>query len=510
MTRSGIDSPRSPAEPPGPAGEPLSGATAAALPRWRAFPALALGVVMATLDISVVNIALPTLSRVFRAPLTTIEWVVLAYLLTITGLLLTLGRLADARGRRRVYGAGLLVFTSASALCGAAPDAGWLIAARTLQGLGAAMMSANSSALLIASFPAEERGRALGAFGAMVGVGLAVGTPLGGLIVGHLSWRWLFFVNLPIGALAFWLLVTRVPKDPPPHAPLRLHAGAAAAWLAALCALLLGLSRGPALGWGHPGAWPCFPAAAALLAAFVLLERRAAEPLLPLRLVRGPLGVAVSLTLIANALSIAVGFHLPLYLEDVLGFDAAASGRWMATLPVSAVLAAPLAGRLSDRLGTRPLAIVGMAITAAGFFWLSGVATQPRPGHILGGMALIGVGLGLFTVPNASALLSLVPHDLLGLASGLQATMRYLGSAGGSAAMAALVATRYAWHGGGTLMAGRTHLASRQAFSLATHDAYLVLGAVAALATVLAWTQPAPAPHGTSVHEAGAIRAPAA
>jgi MFS family permease len=184
------------------------------LPRWRAFPPLALGVVMATLDISVVNIALPTLSRAFAVPLTRIEWVVLAYGVTLTGLLLVAGRNADRWGRRRVYGAGLAAFAVASAACGAAPSAGALIAARVFQGLGAAMMSANGTALLVSSFPPEERGRALGAFGATVGVGLTIGTPLGGLILSHASWRWLFFINLPLAAAA-GLLLGRVPSDAP-------------------------------------------------------------------------------------------------------------------------------------------------------------------------------------------------------------------------------------------------------------------------------------------------------
>ena len=292
------------------------------LPRWRVFPALALGTLMATLDISVVNIALPTLSRAFRVPLTTVEWVVLAYVLAITGLLLTLGRVADYLGRRRIYGTGLVVFTLASVACAAAPTAGWLIAARAVQGLGAAMMTANSAALLTASFPPAERGRAFGAFGATVGVGLAMGPPLGGLIVGHLSWRWIFLVNIPLGILARWMLQRRVPADRP-HGPRPdLNMAGALAWCGALVALTLGLSTGPSHGWGAPTVWPAFATGAALLAAFVVVESRARDPLLPVSLLRGPLGITALLTLIGNALSISVGFHLPLYLEEVLRFDA--------------------------------------------------------------------------------------------------------------------------------------------------------------------------------------------
>jgi EmrB/QacA subfamily drug resistance transporter len=472
---------------PGAASAP---AVDAALPRWRTFPPLALGVAMATLDVSVVNIALPTLSRTFGVPLTTIEWVVLAYVLTITGLLLSLGRLADQVGRRRVYGAGLLLFVFASALCGAAQSATWLVAARALQGLGAALMSANSSALLVSSFPAAERGRALGAFGAVVGIGLAVGTPLGGLIVGHWSWRWLFFINLPLGLLAWFLLQTRVPADPPAVSRARLDLGAAALWCGALVALMLALSRGPEDGWSAPRVLALFAAAAVLLTLFALAERRAAEPLLPGRVVRGPLGLAVSLTLLSHLLGVTVGFHLPLYLEGVLGLDAAATGRWIAMMPVTALIFSPLAGRYADRIGTKPLAALGMGLTAAGFWVLSHVALEAHALPILGGMALIGTGQGLFMVPNSSALLSFVPRELLGMASGLQATMRNLGFASGAAVMAAVVASRYAAHGGHGALSGHLGLMDRDALARATHDAYLAMALLAALGFVLVLAQP--------------------
>ncbi|MBI1799514.1 MAG: MFS transporter [Candidatus Eisenbacteria bacterium] len=458
------------------------------LPRWRAFPALALGVVMATLDISVVNIALPTLSRTFGVPLTRIEWVVLGYVLTITGLLLTVGRIADGVGRRRVYGMGLGVFCVASALCGVAPAASALIAARVLQGVGAAMMAANTGALLVSSFPAEERGRALGAFGAAVGVGLAIGTPLGGLVIAHASWRWLFFINLPLGAVAMWLLWTRVTPDRDPPRRVRLDLGAAAAWCAALVALMLALARGPESGWSSASVWPLYLVALAALALFAWFEHRALEPLMPLRLLQGPLGLTVLLTMIGQALTISVGFHLPLYLEEVAGFGAADSGKWLATLPVSALFAAPIAGRLADRLGTRPVATSGMALTIVGFVLLAGLGTIHEAARLFAGLALIGAGQGLFSVPNASALLSLVPPELLGFASGLQGTMRNLGIAGGSAGTAALVASVYVRLAGHALRAGGAGT-DRAAFAAATREAFLALALLATLGTALSWAR---------------------
>lgn len=456
-------------------------------PRWRVFPAVALGVVMAALDASVVNIALPTLQRRFAVPFTTIEWVVLAYTVTITGLMLSAGRLADLRGRRGVYMAGLVTFTLASLLCGLAPTVHVLLAARVLQGVGAAMVSANGSALLVSAFPLEERGRALGAFGAMVGVGLALGSPLGGLVIAHWSWRWVFLVNVPLGLLTLALARGRIPADrPAPGAP-PLDLAAAALWCGGLATLMLALSRGPEAGWRAPAVLALFGGAVALLALFALVEARSAHPMLPLRILFGPLGAAVSLTLIGQALTVSVGLHVPLYLEEVLGYDAQRTGLWVTILPLAALLLAPVAGRLADRVGARVLTTFGMAATAAGLAVLTGVrATMAWP--LPAGLVLVGAGQGLFSVPNASALLSLVPHAQLGIASGLQGTTRNLGLSAGAAFLSAVLASRYLAHAGRVLEGGRTPV-DRAAFVAASHDAFVALAAFALLGTALAALQ---------------------
>jgi len=455
-------------------------------PRWRVFPPIALGVIMATLDASVVNIALPTLQRQYSVPTTTVEWVVLAYLITITGLLLTSGRLADLRGRRGIYGSGLVLFTLASLACGFAPGIHALIGARVVQGIGAALVSANGSALLVTAFPLEERGRALGAFGAMVGVGLAMGAPLGGLVIAHWSWRWVFWVNVPLGVLTWLLLQSRVPADRPSGGT-PLDAGAAATWCGALVTLMLALSRGPETGWASPLVLALFGATAVLLGAFAFLESRARHPMLPLGILLGPLGAAVSLTLIGQAVTVAVGFHLPLYLEEVLNFNAEQTGLWSAILPLAVLFFAPLAGRLSDRFGARLLTTVGMAVTVVGLGLLTRMGTSmawPLPL----GLALVGAGQGLFAVPNASALLSLVPHEQLGIASGLQGTTRNLGLSSGAAIMGAMLASRYLKHAGRVLEGGFARV-DHAAFVGATRDAYVILTGIALLGTLLAGIQ---------------------
>lgn len=462
-------------------------APAAPFPRWRVFPPIALGVVMATLDASVVNIALPTLQRTFAAPLTTVEWVVLAYTVTITGLMLTAGRLADRRGRRRVYGLGIVVFTLGSLLCGLAPGVLALVAARVLQGVGAALVSANGSALLVSAFPLEERGKALGAFGAMVGIGLALGSPLGGLVIAHWSWRWVFLVNVPLGALTLVLLRRRVPRDPPAGGAPSPEFAAAALWCGALATLMLALSRGPADGWSGPGVMALFGASATLLAAFALVESRSAHPMLPLRILLGPLGAAVGLTLLAQAITVGVGLQVPLYLEEVLHLDAQHAGLWVSILPLAALLFAPVAGRLADRSGARMLTTVGMAATAAGLAMLTLLGLE-MSWALPVGLSLVGAGQGLFSVPNASALLSLVPHEQLGIASGLQGTTRNLGLSSGAALVSAVLASRYLSHAGRVLEGGRSPV-DRAAFVAASHDAFTVLAALAVLGTVLAATR---------------------
>jgi EmrB/QacA subfamily drug resistance transporter len=459
------------------------------LPRWRVFPALALGTVMATLDISVVNLALPTIARDLHAPLTTITWVVLAYVLLITGLLLSFGRMADRIGRRSMYRTGLVLFVVSSALCATARSAPWLIAARALQGLGAAMMSSNSTALLVAAFPSTERGRALGAFGAAVGVGLAFGPPLGGWIVAALSWRWIFLINLPLGGLAMWMLLTRVPKDVPAREGEPIDLGAALLWSLGLGLLMLPLSLGPERGWADRYVTGSALGALVVLGLFGWTERRSRDPLLPWTLIGGPLGPAATLTLIGQILSIGVAFLLPLYLQDVAGYDPGRAGRWLALLPVVSLICAPLAGRWADRFGGRPLITGGLLVAAAGDVVMSGMGVGAH-GYVAGAI-LLGVGLGFFTVPNASAVMGAVPTSQLGTASGLQGTMRNLGIASGTAAAAATTATLYARVAHSPLLGMDAAHTDHQALAWAVHGTFLGLAGLAGVGAALAAFAPA-------------------
>jgi len=392
-----------------------------------------------------------------------------------------------------VYATGIVVFVAGSILCAASPAAGWLIAARAFQGIGAAMMSANSSALLVSAFPDEERGRALGAFGAAVGIGLAFGPALGGWVVSALSWHWIFLINVPIGAFALFLLLSRVPADAPakpgPAAAPGRDAARSLLWSLGLVLLMLALSLGPDRGWASPVIAIAAAAGAMALALFAALEHRADRPLLPWRHLRGPLGAAVLLTLAGQALSMAVAFLLPLQLEEVLGLDPARAGRWLAITPVAALFGAPLAGRLADRFGTRSLSVLGLVLAAAGALLLARLGVETR--LLAPGAALFGIGLGLFTVPNASAVMGAVPPELLASASGLQATARNLGIAAGTAAASAGVATLYsrAMHAPllGTAVLDPAHAAG---LARALGATFAALSAVGATVAIAAWFAP--------------------
>ena len=474
----------------------MSAAAIAPPPRahspWAVFATVALGTFMATLDSSIVNVALPTLARNFSATVTQIEWVSLSYALTITGLLLPFGRLGDALGRRRVFAFGLGLFTLGSLLCAVAFSTGTLVAARVAQGVGASMVSANSVALITAAVPREVRGRALGLIGAVVGLGLTVGPPLGGFLLSAFGWRSVFLVNLPIGIWGVLRARSVLPRDEPsaPRAarpPFDL-AGAGLA-IAALVSAMLVLSRGATWGWTSPATLACVAGAAVAIALFARAERRAADPLVDFSFFADPAFRVPMVSLFLSFVALfGTVFLIPFYLERTAGLPPAAVGRVLVVVPLMLLLVSPASGALSDRLGTRPLALAGLATTSAGLAllaWMLGRAGEVPLGvpAILLGLTVVGLGQGLFQPPNSSSAVSAVPSEKLGLAGGLLATMRNLGTLFGIGLAAAV------YEGRETVYA-RTH-GPVAAAGLGMRDAFLAAALVAALATLLAaWRAP--------------------
>lgn len=400
---------------------------------WRIFSLVAIGVFMSTLDSSIVNIALPAIMKDLESAFASVEWVVMIYLLTVSSLLLSFGRLSDMIGRRRVYCAGFLLFAGGSFLCGLAPSAAWLIGFRAVQGSGAAMLMACSPAVITDVFPEKERGRALGAIGAVVAIGLTTGPALGGILIHYISWRAIFYLNVPIGIAAAALVLRLFRGDTLNFLRPQPFDWKGAVLLAGtLTAFLLAVSHG--YKWGGLSVRTISAALTALAGGvlFIIVERKAGRgavrPLVDFSVFR----IRLFLFPIAGALFLfmslfAIVFLMPFYLVDYGGFAEDYAGYIMITPFVFLFFMAPAAGSLYDRIGSRLLCTTGMGVLCLAQITLiylpEGAAVLP----VVWRLALAGIGTALFTSPNTSAAMNAVPPDKRGLASGMVASARNLG-----------------------------------------------------------------------------------
>jgi EmrB/QacA subfamily drug resistance transporter len=394
---------------------------------WKVFAAVAMGVVMATIDGSIVAVALPSIRVEFVADINMVKWVMSIYLLVITALLLPFGRLADIFGLKRVYMVGMALFTLASAGCALALDLELLIFSRALQGVGAAMIMACTPAIITATFPPASRGKGIGLVGTTVGFGLTAGPPLGGLLLALFGWRSLFLINLPVGIASIVYGQKVLPPLRFSERRQRFDYLGALLFGAACTLLIAGVGR-----LGEDVALAVSYLLPSLFAgvAFVLWQLRVAEPLVSMELFRRR---GFSAALLASVLSFTSGFCvfflMPFYLTEVRGFSPHKMGLWLAVMPLMVMTVAPLAGSLSDRIGYRTLSTLGLALRSAAFalFALSGVETPLA--LVLAGMVLFGLGNGSFMPPNASSIMGSVPPQKLGIAGGLTAVARNLGMA---------------------------------------------------------------------------------
>jgi EmrB/QacA subfamily drug resistance transporter len=396
--------------------------------KWSVFAVVAIGVLMATLDSSIVNISLPTLARAFARPVNgALQWVVIAYLLVIVALLLTAGRLGDMFGRKPVWQWGLALFTLGSASCGLSSSIALLIAARALQGVGAALMMALSPALLTAAFPASERGRALGMNALTVATGISAGPPLGGIITERLSWRWIFFINVPLGVLGILLAARVLPRAAARVAP-RFDLPGAALLAVALASLTGALSFAHDLGYGSPLLLGTLLLGGGALAGLVAHERRTVAPILDLGLLAIPAFRSALTSLVLSFLALfGVAFLTPFYLEQLRGLSTEQSGLMMVAYPLVIAVVSPFTGALSDRIGSRLLAPVGLGLAAVVLFLLGLLGPHTPLGWVAATLSLGGLAQALFQPANNSALLGAAPRERQGLAGGLLATGRVLG-----------------------------------------------------------------------------------
>src|SRR5258706_13658472 len=414
--------------------------------RWLALIVLCLGDLMIVLDTTIVNVALPSIREDLAFTETSLVWVVKAYLLTYGGFLLLGGRLGDLYGQRRLFLLGTTLFTLASLACGLAGSQGLLVAARAVQGLGGAVVSAIALSLIMNLFTEPvERAKAMGIYGFVMAGGGSVGALLGGLLTDALSWHWVFLVNIPIGVAVYALTVVLLPESRAPAAAARLDVGGAVTVTASLLLAVYAVVNGNGAGWTSAQTLGLLGAAAVLLALFLAIESRVRDPLMPLRLFRlRSVATANVVGILGSAAMFAWFFVSALYLQLVLGYSAMQVG--LAFLPANLIMAAfslGLSAKMVMRFGIRVPLAAGLALTAAG---LALFALAPVDGsfalHVLPGMSLLGIGCGMAMNPVLLAAMSDVPQSESGLASGVVNTAFLMGGALGLAVLASLAAAR--------------------------------------------------------------------
>jgi len=423
---------------------PIATAEADYSGKWWVLIAIGIGTFMSALDGSVVNTTLPVITRQLSSSVAAAEWVVTVYLLVLSGLLLSFGRLGDMQGHKRVYLAGFGIFLVSSALCGRSSSIPMLVGFRAMQALGAAMLSANSPAILTKSFPARQRGQALGLQATMTYLGLTVGPSLGGWLTEAFSWRAVFYINVPVGLLAFLLSLRYIAADHPGQVVERFDLRGAFAFMVGLTVLLFGLNQGHALGWASPLILAALIGAPLILAAFVQIERATSSPMLDLSLFRSQVFAGAVLSAVLNYICIyVITFLMPFYLIQGLGLGPSQTGVVLTAMPIVMAIVAPLSGTLSDRIGASWPTIIGMGLVAIGMFLLSGLGPQTSLPGIALRLAVVGLGTGIFISPNTSALMGAAPRNRQGIASGILATARNLGMVLG-VGLAGAIYTTYA------------------------------------------------------------------
>lgn len=386
------------------------------------------GSFMTPFDGSVVTLALPSIGKELGGDVVTLGWVATAYVLGLTVCVIPFGRLADIRGRGRIYSLGVALFTLASALCGLAPSLDILIAMRVVQGVAAAMMAGNSIALLASVFPAGERGKVLGINTATVYVGLSVGPSLGGLLVEHFGWRSVFYVNLPIGAVVILLALFKLKREPIDAKAAKLDPIGVIAYGLALFMIVLGLTLSE--GRASILSMSLLLGGIAALGFFIVYERQAATPLLDLSLFKNTAFACTVLTSLLNYSSVfGVGFIMSLYLQLVPGFSAAQAGLIMLAQPVMMALFSPLGGRLSDRVEPRIVSSIAMSVVAAAIFSLALLHAESPWWDTALRLTILGIGYAFFSSPNTNAAMSSVQRSQYGIAAAILSTMRFTGQA---------------------------------------------------------------------------------
>jgi EmrB/QacA subfamily drug resistance transporter len=444
--------------------------------KWWTLVVVCLAVFMLLLDVTIVNVALPSIQKELGSSFEDLQWVVDAYALALAAILLASGSLGDLLGRRSVFVIGLVVFSTASLLCGLSGSPLMLNAARAVQGAGGAMMFANSLALIAQEFPADERGTALGIWGATTGFAVAVGPLAGGVLTDAFGWEWIFLVNVPIGVVTLALTLMKV-RDSGRDPTARIDWPGLVTFSSGLFCLVFALIRGNDDGWGSPKIVVLLVAGAVLLAAFATVEHRRDQPMLDLRLFRIPTFTGAQIVAFSiHASMFSMFLYITLYMQNILRYSPLETG--VRFLPVSLLsfLAAPVAGKLAERYPVRLFLTAGLALIGLGLVEMHGVTPSDDWTTLLPGFILAGIGIGFVNPPLATAAIGVVEPQKSGAASGINSTARQVGTAVGIAGLGAILQSKLS-HGLGAGSLGGSAAAS--AYIDALNDLFLVAAAVA-------------------------------
>jgi len=424
---------------------------------WVILAVLCLGLFMILLDGTIVNIAIPHIQTAFDTSFSNIEWVMNAYILVFAVLLVTLGRFGDLWGRRKLFVGGMVLFTLGSLACGLAPSIELLIAFRVVQGIGGAAMMPSTLSIIADVFPAGKRGAAMGVWGGVSGLASGLGPVLGGIIIQYVtwpsvggSWRWIFLVNIPVGVIGVVLALRLVPESKNPTAVQTLDLPGVGLISASLFCLTFALIEGQKYGWTSAAILGLFAGAIVAFGIFYWREHRVSQPLIDFSLFRSLNFAAGNVTgLLLSAAMMGAFFTIPIFLQSVLDFSAIKAGLVMAPMSVIIIFAAPLAGVLSDRVGSKWIVAAGMFILAIGLGWMAGllpgvdkISPSTTSLSLLAPFLIAGIGIGLAVAPVTSAVMATAPKDRVGNASGVLSTMRQVGSLMGIAILGAVLQNR--------------------------------------------------------------------
>jgi EmrB/QacA subfamily drug resistance transporter len=411
--------------------------------KWWTLAAVSFGLFMIMLDNTVVNVALPAMQRSLHLSGSSLEWIVVGYALTFATLMLTGGKLADLYGRRLLFIVGLAIFTAASLACGLAPNAGLLIGARVVQGVGAAIMNPATLGIITATFPPRQRGTAIGIWAGTSAMALAIGPLVGGLLTEKINWSWIFYINVPIGVLGIIVARWAIDETRDTSHEQRLDLPGLLSSAVGLFALTYGLIEANRHGWTSPLILSMFGLAAVALAVFVLLEHRQRIPMLDLSLFRNSTFAGANLAIALVSLAMfGVFFYNSLFIQNVIGYSAIQTGAMFLPMTLLIVLIAPQAGRWTDRVGARWLIGVGMTLVAVSLILFAQLGTGSNFWNFLPALLAGGVGMAMTMTPTTAAAMGSVPTDKAGVGSAVLNAFRQVGGSLGIAVMGAIVATQ--------------------------------------------------------------------